>query len=220
MIEAAFSDLAEACGDAFDPQLLSFFAADEPLRYELRAPAAPAGGPAPGLLVYISPKQGARMPEAWGPVLDEYNLAWVGAQDSGNEVHVARRVGFALLAPAAAARALQVDPSRMLLSGFSGGGRVASMMMPAYPRQFRGALFICGANPLFTATPQTVDALAHVPMVFLTGSGDFNLQDTRMAMATYQQAGLHGLHLMEVDGMDHSLPPAPPLGKALKYLLN
>ena len=28
---------------------------------------------------------------AWGDVLDKYNLLWVGAENSGNEVHVARR---------------------------------------------------------------------------------------------------------------------------------
>lgn len=214
-ISSNFAELVSASTAAFDEQLAQFFGLDEELVYEVRTPAGTDRAEPPGVLIYISPKPGARMPDAWGEVLDEHHLIWVGALDSGNEVHVARRAGYALLAPAAAALVQSIDSSRSLLTGFSGGGRVASMMMPIYPGRFAGALFICGANPLISATQDTVDALTGMPMVFLTGTEDFNLEDTRMAFSTYQHTGLAKAQLMVVDGMGHALPEATDLNAAL-----
>ena len=217
-VKATFRALVEASIEPFDPQLNEFFEPGEELLYQVRTPAGGRADP-PGLFVYISPKPGAGVPDGWGEVLDEHNLIWVGAQNSGNEVHVARRVGFALLAPAIAVQTGAVDASRVVLAGFSGGGRVASMMMPAYPDRFAGALFICGANPLFTVTPDALDGLSQVPMVFLTGTGDFNLEDTRMAITTFQQAGLTKVRLEVVDGLDHALPGAADLDAALSAII-
>ena len=155
------------------------------------------------------------MPEGWEAALDRYNLVWVGAKDAGNEVHVARRVICALLAPLIAAQVVAIDPSRIFLSGFSGGGRVASMMMPLYPGRFAGALFICGANPLFVVSPEGVSGLDHRPLVFLTGTGDFNLEDTRLAVSTFQQAGLSRAELVVVEGLGHALPAGPDFEAAV-----
>lgn len=126
--------------------------------------------------------------------------------------------GFALLAPAIAARAVVVDTNRTFVVGFSGGGRVASMMMPAYPGRFAGAVFICGANPLVSAAQAAIDELGRLPMVFLTGTGDFNLEDTRLAFSTYLQAGVTRAQLIVVDNLDHALPGEAGLDAALEFL--
>lgn len=217
-VSAKFQELLETSADGFDEQLVPFFASEEELVYQVRAPSQAGHAEPPGVLIYISPKAGAGMPDAWGEVLDRHNLVWVGAQDSGNEVHTARRVGFALLAPVIAARVDNVDTRRTFLTGFSGGGRVASMMMPMYPERFAGAIFICGANPLLSATQNTIDALGERPMVFLTGTGDFNLEDTRVSISTFQQAGLVKTELKVVDGLEHALPSAADLDVALGVL--
>ena len=215
-LEARFDELRkEAAG--FDAQLDDFFKADETLRFQVCIPQNDQAGP-PGVLIYISPKPGARMPESWAEVLNKQNLVWVGAEESGNEVHVARRVGFAQLATTVARRFSAINEEQIYLSGFSGGGRVASMMMPAYPDAYAGALFICGANPMFTATPETIESLSNTPMTFLTGTGDFNLEDTQMAITTYQQAGLSAVQLQIVDGLGHALPDAADLDIALGHL--
>ena len=132
-INTTFRELLKASNDAFDDQLGPFFEPGEELTYQVRTPTQAAPAALPGVLIYISPKTGAQMPAAWGAVLDKYNLLWVGAENSGNEVHVARRVGFALLASTLAAQVSAIDASRLFLTGFSGGGRVASMMLPALP---------------------------------------------------------------------------------------
>ncbi len=214
-VTASFTELLEHPGTQFDDQLLEFFAPDEPLTYQVNLPddESPVG-----LLIYISPKPGARLPETWESTLKRRNLAWVAAENSGNEIHVARRVGMALLAIPLVEQQTDLNREQIILAGFSGGGRVASMMMPVYPQLFSGALFICGANPLYTATPEAITALQSTPMVFLTGSGDFNLEDTRMAIESYQQAGVPA-QLSVVDGLGHALPDATELAAAVTSLI-
>jgi hypothetical protein len=92
------------------------------------------------------------------------------------------------------------------------------MMIPVYPDLFSGALFICGANALTLTTPETINPLADIPMVFLTGTGDFNLDDTRYAISTFQQAGLNNVQLSIVAGLDHALPAEADLDMALGFL--
>ncbi|MEM7096695.1 MAG: hypothetical protein AAF541_00435 [Pseudomonadota bacterium] len=216
ILEESFSALRQD-SPGFDPQLDDFFEADEVLQYHVDTPEGQHAD-APGVLIYISPKPGARLPDAWAEVLNMHNLVWIGAHGSGNEVHVARRVGLAQLGLAVAHRFTPTCDEKVYLTGFSGGGRVASMMLPAYPQAYAGAIFICGANPMFTATPETIEALKNTPMVFLTGTGDFNLEDTQMAIATYQQAGLTAAQLQIVNGLGHALPESADLDTALRHL--
>ena len=93
------------------------------------------------------------------------------------------------------------------------------MMMPEYPERFVGAVFICGANPWFGGSDEIIEALGDRPMVFLTGTDDFNLEDTRMAIATYRGAGLAEARLLVVDGMGHALPGRNDLETAIEMVL-
>ena len=215
-VRERFSGLVERSA-SFDAGLAAFFEPDELLSFELRLPENSYDRP-PGVLVYISPKPGAAVPSSWQSVLDAHNLTWVAPRDAGNEVHVARRVGMALLAPTVAAAASGHEPERRYLSGFSGGGRVASMMMPTYPAAFSGALFICGANPLMVHVEAVTRALAEVPMVFLTGTEDFNLQDTQLSFSTFKSTGLNAVTLSIIRDLGHALPDAEDLNHALTQL--
>ena len=190
---------------------------DEGLAFEVFVPVGAADTP-PGVLVYISPRPSASMPPGWRDVMQERNLVWVGANGSGNEVPVGRRVELALLAAQVAAAHVDVDESRVYLSGFSGGGRVASMMIPYYPHVFRGAIFICGANPLGFVEPHVVAMLTEHRFVFLTGSGDFNQFDSQLSCHSFQAAGLDGARITVVDGLEHALPDAPDLADAVRWL--
>ena len=56
--------------------------------------------------------------------------------------------------------------------------------------------------------------------VFLTGSRDFNLRETRQVYRRYLEAGAQHSKLIEVTGMAHELPDAAALDEALQYLLS
>ena len=220
---AATLEITRAQLPAVDNELMASIEPNEPLTFELFVPSR-AGDEPPGLLVYISPKPGARMPPAWADVLEAENIMWIGANDSGNEIAVMRRVALALLGPGAAAHhaaavgidSLNVD--RTYLSGFSGGGRVASMMMPIYYETFKGAIYICGANPVEPLSDEQIAGLMSHRFVFLTGTEDFNHLDTQFAIGLSQRAGLGGGALYVVEGHGHALPEPEPLARSLRFL--
>lgn len=193
---------------------------DEPLSFDVYTPPGVGGAdaPAPGVLVYISPKPGAKLPETWLPFMNAANLIWVGANESGNDILVPRRVALALLGAEVAARESDIDRSRIYLTGFSGGGRVASMMMPFFLARFAGAIFICGANPVGPVSDEIQSLARERRFVFLSGTGDFNLFDTQMAIQNFEMAGFENLRLDVIEDMEHELPPAEAMADAIAFV--
>ncbi len=193
-------------------------AADEPISFEVFVPGNWHRETPPGVVVYISPRNTARMPSGWRQVMQRHNLVWVGANESGNEILVPRRVVLALLGATVAASLTPIDQDRRIVSGFSGGGRVASMMMPIYPAAFTGAIFICGANPIGGLDQETIDAMSSHRYVFFTGTEDFNVMDTQFAHAAFAHAGAPAGELTVVEGQGHALPRAHDWDRALAKL--
>jgi len=203
-------DSAGLFGTALHPQEVAEWELYVPENYE---PGLPAG-----LLVFISPTDSGRMPRRYQSVLDEKNLIWIGANHSGNQVRVARRVSLALLATAVADRNYRIDASRVYVSGFSGGGRTASAVAPEYAQIFTGAIYICGVNFWDGRKPKRLDQVKDNRYVFLTGKKDFNRAETRSVHRAYRRADVDNVLLLEVPGMDHRMPPADDLGAAITFL--
>ncbi len=114
----------------------------------------PAHKPPQGyaLLVFVPPQDGAKLPFGWASVLDEKGVVFVSPDHSGNDAKVeSRRMPLAVIAAEQLRRDFQVDPSRVLVGGFSGGSRAALRLALAYPDVFRGALLNSGADPIGTA---------------------------------------------------------------------
>jgi pimeloyl-ACP methyl ester carboxylesterase len=100
-----------------------------------------------GLIVFVSPWRDSRLPDGWGSVLDRYGIIFVSALRSGNEQStLGRRLPLALLAEQNVVRRYPVDPTRIYVSGFSGGARVATRLAVGYPDVFRGAILNSGAD--------------------------------------------------------------------------
>ena len=191
---------------------------DEVNEWTLYVPDSYDPGSPAGLLVFISPTDSGRMPGRYRQVLDDNNLIWIGANQSGNRVRVARRISLALLATALADSNYRIDPSRVYVSGFSGGGRTASAIAPEYAQLFSGAIYICGVNTWDGRKPKLMDRVRDNRYVFLTGSKDFNRSETRRVHRAYRRAGVDNVMLLEVAGMDHRMPPAEDLAQAIGFL--
>jgi pimeloyl-ACP methyl ester carboxylesterase len=113
-------------------------------------PRPPANGY--GLIVFVPPWDVARLPDGWGPVLDQYGFLFVSASRSGNDQNVlARREPLALLAEANVAARYRLNPAHVYIAGFSGGSRVALKLALRYPDMFRGAILNAGSDPIGTA---------------------------------------------------------------------
>jgi dienelactone hydrolase len=220
-LRGAFSvtaKLPELIGDEAAARFESVVEPDEAIEWELYVPESYSAERPAGLIVYVSPTDSGHIPEGWPDVLEAANLIWIGANRSGNRIRVARRVTYAMVAPAVAARDYRIDSSRVYVSGFSGGGRVASMVAPEYANVFTGALYICGVNPWGDRKPARMDSVQSNRYVFLTGRKDFNRAETRSVYRSYRRAGVENVLLIDIPGMDHSLPSPARLAGALGFL--
>jgi hypothetical protein len=171
-----------------------------------------------GLMVYISPSNQGWMPKGWRSVIDEENLIWISASASGNEVLVAKRMIYAVLAPQIATASYKIDPDRVYLSGFSGGGKVSGMVAINFANIFRGAIYICGAQYWSEDRPQMFSQVEKNRYVFLTGSEDFNRDLTYRIFRKYESAGLENVELINVPRMTHQNPSARYFLKAINFL--
>ena len=199
-------------------QFSQLIPADTPIEWSVYVPKGYDPERPPGLLVYISPGDSGRIPRQWIPIMERRNLVWMGAHRSGNQTHTTLRIAYAILAPVAIERQYRIDAERVYLSGFSGGGRVASMIAADYAHIFKGAVYNCGANRWNGEQPRRFDEMKTNRYVFVTGSRDFNLSDTRDVYQAYTNAGIANTRLMVISRMGHENPDRARYDEAIEFL--
>ena len=214
-VKAAITDLV---GEASAQSYTDIMPIDESIGWEVYVPATYDPKKPAGVLVYISPTDSGKLPNAWKELIDKYNLIWVAANKSGNKIGSHRRLTYAVMALAVVDKRYNTDRNRIYLSGFSGGGRIASHLAIQYPSLFKGAIYNCGANRWDKNAQIALDQIKQNRYVFVTGSNDFNLDDTKRVFRSYRKAGIEQSKLMVIAGMGHSNPNKNNYEKAIKYL--
>jgi predicted esterase len=207
----------ELLGDAAQ-KVASVFPADEPITWRAYVPDGYDSDSPPGIVVYVSPNQSGTLPQGWSSVMDEHNLIWISANKSGNRILVPRRVLKAILALNAIQQEYVLDESRIYVAGFSGGGKVASMIATDYANTFNGGLFICGVEFWEVDEPRHYKAIKSNSYVFLTGERDHALESTRRVYRKYQDAGVPNILLVVVRNMGHANPPRREISRAIEFL--
>lgn len=114
--------------------------------FRVIAPASLTTNSGWGLFVWISPGHDAYIPKDWEPVFAQHQLIFVAPYQSGNNRELMDRFRLALDAVCSLSRQYGVDRKRIIVGGFSGGGRIASMLGAGYPDLFTGAFCVCGVN--------------------------------------------------------------------------
>ncbi len=176
-------------------------------------PSVPAG-----LMVYISPSDKGWIPKRWQSVFNDENLIWISANASGNEVIVAKRMIYAVLAPQIATASYEIDTDRIYLSGFSGGGKVSGMVAVDFANLFKGAIYICGAEDRIDESSEMFSQVKKNRYVFLTGSDDFNRDQTHKIYRRYESAGITNIEYIKVPRMAHANPDTRYFLKAINFL--
>ena len=192
--------------------------ADKEITWQMYVPESYDPTKPAGLLVYVSPTPHGGMPIGWKPVFDEQNLILISADESGNRTRTKTRMMLAALAPYVAAEHYRIDPGRIYVSGFSGGGKVASIASIQFANLFSGAIYICGVEFWPKVAPELLTLAKTHRYVFLTGSDDFNRQLTRRIYARYERAGMANIDLITVSGMAHNTPGEKHFRDALFFL--
>jgi poly(3-hydroxybutyrate) depolymerase len=200
---------AERYRDILDPE--------DAINWQVYRPIQTSGEP-PGILVYVSPTRSGAMEGNWTRVLDQHNLVYVAADRSGNKIPVTRRMVLATSAIMAVKQQFEIDEERIYISGFSGGGRVASFLSHQYPTVFSGAIYICGVNFWNEDVVSDMNRVLNNRYVFVSGTRDFNLNETRIVYRKYLNAGAEHSLLEIENSMGHTLPNANTMAAALDFL--
>lgn len=203
-------------------------------KFRIYVPKSHAAGEAWGLLVYINPGDGAGLPAGYEAVLEKRKLLAVSPYKSGNERHAYDRFRLAIDAGFNMHKRYKIDPERVYVSGFSGGGRIASMLGVAYADLFAGAIPLCGVN-FYTDIPSEPGKMwprNYIPVdealkiaksgsrfALMTGEKDMNLGNTRAVFEQgFKKEGFKRAELIVVPGLGHAPPPADAFDKALEFV--
>ncbi len=209
--------LNQLLGEEDASRYASILSPEKTITWDVYLPDNDSAEP-PGVFVYVSPRNLGRIDNRWRAAMDQQNLIYIGANNSGNRMPVNRRMIFALMSLKALDREYLIASNRIYISGFSGGGRVASKLASQYPEVFSGAVYICGVDFWNEELDIRVERLVKNRFVFLTGSKDFNRVETQGVYHRYLDAGAQFSKLMVVPGMSHELPDAAALEEALDFL--
>ncbi len=187
-----------------------------------------------GLFVYINSTDSGRLPKHWRGVFDNHHLIWAGGNHIGNNHDTVWRHAMALEAVRRLRAAYHLDADRLYISGYSGGGRVASHVMVSHAHVFSGGNPHAGCNPyrklraknggfygsaIKSISPAAVKAAQQRSrFVFSTGTKDFNREQTQLIAEQYLGDGFRHVHYHEVPGMGHTPPPADWFEKGIEAL--
>jgi predicted esterase len=204
-------------------------------KFRLLMPADRSTNKPWGLFVWISPSDRPSIPDDWKPVLAKRRLLSIGAYNSGNPRNTSDRIRLALDAAYNLQQRFKIDPKRVYVSGFSGGGRIASILGVAYADVFSGAIPVCGVDffasvpagdgkyfPASYSSPESkilTLARKNSRFVLITGENDMNRTNTTAVYEYgFKRYGLSHVRCIEVPQMGHTLPSAKVLETAIEFL--
>lgn len=191
-----------------------------------------------GVLAWVSPTLfgGSRRPETL-EALAAHKLIWIGANNASNRRPVRDRIWLALDALHNVRTLYDLDPDRLYVGGYSGGGRTASRIGVLYPDAVRGAWSLYGCDyyreipiperpgmlwPAKYPRPPAPDLrrVQHdTRFVLVTGPRDFNFSQTRATRNGMVDDGFEHVTYIEIPGANHyTFPDAEWLGRIFAAL--
>ena len=204
-------------GDSAE-RIAAIIPSDQPITWQVYVPDRYDAESPPWIVVYVSPSQSGTPPRGWSGVMDEHNMIWISADKSGNRVGVHRRVIKAILALNAIQQEYVLDDTRLYIAGFSGGGKVASMIATDFANTFKGGFFVCGVEFWEVDKPRHFESILSNRYVFLTGERDHALEPTKRVYRKYQEAGVPNIKLVVVHDMGHAIPARREFSRAIEFL--
>src|SRR3954451_12881799 len=197
-------------------------ASNDAARYSIYVPQKydPRSQPV-GVIVWIAPEEGVGFRQEWREVLDRHGIVFVEPDAVPNTSHVVWRAFMATEAARQAKRHFNVDPDRVYIAGFSGGGRVASHAAMFFADVFDGCFAMCGCNfyrdvpagenkvwPGFWRSPEAnlvKLARARSRFVLLTGTEDFNRESTKAVADAMTAEKFAHVTFLDIPGMEHKI---------------
>ena len=92
------------------------------------------------------------------------------------------------------------------------------MLAADYPHVFKGAIYICGINSLDKHPSKQFELFKQNHYVFVTGTWDHALDQTKRVHRQYLSSGVDNSKLMVIRNMTHANPSGSIFGEAIQYL--
>jgi predicted esterase len=209
--------------------------------FEIFIPSGYTGAEKYGVLGWVSPDNDANIPKHFESLLNDFKLISITAAQSGNNQDPARRIGLLECAITQLSKTLNLDYDRIIMSGYSGGGRTSAMACFAHSEFWHGAISWVGGNfykkysvpmPVGASSPGINDWIPGMisddqvkasrqtaRFVLITGSKDKNLHDSRGIYRALRNENFKAM-LIEEPGLAHEIGTAESMRKALDFVLN
>jgi predicted esterase len=193
-----------------------------------------------GLLAWINPDDSAEIPRHFEPLFKEYGFVAISAERIGNNQPWERRTGLLESAILQISETLNLDPTKHIISGFSGGGRTAAFACFIHPEFWKGAISWAGGifyksytlpipvgatrrgindyAPGTISTQQAKKTRIKTSFVLITGPNDINFDDSRGIYRSLRQENFSA-QFLEQPGLGHEVGSAEFMRKALDFIL-
>ncbi len=198
--------------------LSHIYGPEQRLSWQIYVPQDYSPDNPPGVFVYISPSKKGSLPRGWGRVMSEKNYIYISMNGAGNKVPANQRILNALLAVEYVSANYQTDEARTLIAGFSGGARVASIIVESTTGIFEEAVFMGGAIKSQSPPEALAQKLGAGAYVFITGRQDQARNEMKATHAQYKKSGIKRLKFIDERNMGHDLPKAKILRRAIEFL--
>lgn len=172
----------------------------------------------PGLFVYVSPSPSGEPPANWYKTLSQNNFIYISVNDQGNLVQGRLRIITAAFAVEYVEGHYAVNEARSIISGFSGGGRMSTIILETLPGVFEGAVMMGGATLWQGDEAAMAQTLGNGAYVFMTGSEDHARSEVNRSARQYKKAGIKAVKVMNIRGLNHELPRRTDFKKAVEFL--
>jgi hypothetical protein len=191
---------------------------DQEIEWEIVVPRHYSVDTPPGVVVFVSSRERGGPPRDWNDTLQEHNLIWIGANQSGNDWPVPERMLKAMIAPMVLAKSYAINPERVYVAGMSGGGKTATRVATARPEVFKGGVYMAGTVFWGDNVPPKIDLIRENYHVFLIGTNDPAILDSKRTYIDYKDAGAVNSKLITINNFGHRMPSVEYFEKAIVFL--
>ncbi len=170
------------------------------------------------LILAVSPIPSGRfLFESWRTAARKHGILFACPNDAGNEEEVDVRGQKAVDTLFDVRSRYNIDPERIYVTGFSGGGRMSTALVLAFPERFAGHVPIGGI--FLEGDPAEIRRLrTRLGHYIFCGERDPNREESEEAAKILEAEGIPH-HLWIVPGLDHAIPRAEQGAKIWDWIL-
>lgn len=209
----------ELLGEEGAKGLVDFFKPDQKLKWQLYVPHSYDPSKPAGVIVFVNRwGNSGGSKKSYNSVLTEHNLIWAGVLDAGDATPMNERMMRAILALPMLAKDYALDPARVYIGGFSGGGHVATILATGKPEMFKGGLFVGGTVSWDNKVPSGIDIIRQNRYMFMAGSNDIALKTMQRTLSTFRKEGVEHADLIVMPNQRQEMPGPKHLDEAIRFL--